>query len=576
MRDPFQTEFARNTYYRKYALSPNQHWFAKCADIVADVCGKNHTFRSPLMSDDDRKYLQRMLENMWFLPGGRYIYYAGRLRRFWNNCMLFRVEADTREAWASLTYQVMAALMTGAGVGVDYSIARGKGLLLRATGGEASGPISLMKAINELGRQVMQGGSRRSAIYASLDWDHADICEFMMAKNWDNMEIGSTGVTIGDLKREDFNHPAPLDMTNISVNFNTEFLERFHGLPKGVLKGMTRGELINKLNNFDRAFDPKLMALFMTNLHQAMTTGDPGFSFNFGEWEGETLRNACTEISSRDDSDVCNLGSLNLARIPDLTEFERCVDVATKFLVCGTARAELPYEKVYDIRDKNRRLGLGLMGVHEWLLTRGHQYEMVDELHKWMGAYQTVSNRAAYEHCDRLFLSHPIAKRAIAPTGTISILAGPTTSGIEPLFAAAYLRRYLQNGVTWMEEAVIDPVAQKLVEQMGVDPNSIETAMDLANDPGRRIKFQADMQLYVDQCISSTINLPHPDHLTEEAVGHVGAQLIQNMHCLRGITMYPDGARGGQPLTPMDYHEAKAKLGVVKEAEVCKGGVCGV
>ena len=177
--------------------------------------------------------------------------------------------------------------------------------------------------------------------------------------------------------------------------------------------------------------------VFNENVRQAMMTGEPGFSFNFGANENETLRNACTEITSEDDSDVCNLGSVNLAAIDSIDEFKSVVNLASKFLVCGLIRAQVPYEKVAEVRQKNSRIGLGLMGMHEWLLKRGCRYEMTDELKQWMKVYESESKRSADEHCDRLFLSRPKGYRAIAPTGTISIIAG-TTSGVEPIYAVAY------------------------------------------------------------------------------------------------------------------------------------------
>ena len=80
-----------------------------------------------------------------------------------------------------------------------------------------------MQMINEIGRRVMQGGSRRSAIYASLNWKHPDIDAFLKSKNWYDMPIGTTEHSIGQIKEQDFNFPAPLDMTNISVNYDTEW-----------------------------------------------------------------------------------------------------------------------------------------------------------------------------------------------------------------------------------------------------------------------------------------------------------------------------------------------------------------
>lgn len=401
----------------------------------------------------------------------------------------------------------------------------------------------------------MQGGSRRSAIYASMNWQHDDIDQFLKVKDWHHQPI-TKDFSIWDAKQENFNFHAPLDMTNISLNYDNEFLV-----------SVQNGELPDT---------------YMENVRQALMTGEPGFSFNFGDKENETLRNACTEVTSEDDSDVCNLGSINLGAISDLDELRTIVHVASKFLVCGTVRAELPYEKVYQVREKNRRLGLGLMGVHEWLLKRGLKYEVGDELRKWLEVYQQESESAANSHCDRLYLSRPVAYRAVAPTGSIGILAG-TTTGIEPLFAVAYKRRYLTDGTKWKYEFVIDPTAEQLIEEYDVKPDEVETALTLAEDPERRIKFQADVQDYVDMSISSTINMPAwGSKLNNESkVGDFADLLAKYAPRLRGFTCYPDGARGGQPLTVVDYSTAKDKKGVVyEEHDICDitghGGSCGV
>ena len=207
-----------------------------------------------------------------------------------------------------------------------------------------------------------------------------------------------------------------------------------------------------------------------------------------------------------DDSDVCNLGSINFAKIDSIDELRDVVELATKFLICGTMRAHLPYEKVARVREKNRRLGLGIMGMHEWLVQRGERYEGTPELHRWLHTYKAVSDKTSDEYADRLGTTRPVGKRAIAPNGSIGILAG-TTTGIEPIFATAFKRRYLR-GTDWHYQYVVDASAQQLIDTYDVAPDSIESALDLANDPERRIKFQADVQDYVDHSISSTINLP--------------------------------------------------------------------
>lgn len=396
----FRNAFAENIFKLKYAKFPGETWEQRAADIVEDVCGTQWGKSQALMCKEDRDQLEQYIREMKMIPGGRYIWYAGRGHSYFNNCFLLRAEEDTREEWAAVMQRSVSCLMTGGGIGIDYSILRAKGSSLSRTGGIASGPLPLMQMVNEAGRGVMQGGSRRSAIYASLNWKHADIQDFLTIKNWDELTRQQKAIN--------FNYAAPLDMTNISVNYDDVSLG---GYTKDVNGNVIDSEL---------ATNP----VFMQNVRQAMETGEPGFSFNFGDKQNETLRNACTEVTSEDDSDVCNLGSINLGNITSLEEFKSVVSLASKFLVCGTLRADLPYEKVYKVREKNRRLGLGLMGIHEWLLKRGHNYEVVPELHQWLKVYQQESEKAANEHCDRFYISRPVAYRAIAPTGSIGILAG--------------------------------------------------------------------------------------------------------------------------------------------------------
>jgi ribonucleoside-diphosphate reductase alpha chain len=555
----FKTSFAETIFRNKYAQGPNDTWDALADRLVEDVCGTRWGTQPALMSDGDKRELANHIKEMRFLPGGRYLYYAGRPYKAYNNCYLLRAEEDTREEWSNVTWRAMSCLMTGGGIGIDYSRLRPAGKILSRTGGTASGPIPLMRAINEIGRNVMQGGSRRSAIYASLNWQHEDIPAFLTEKNWNQLTR--------EQKEKNFNFPAPLDMTNISVNYDDAALG--YG---------TANSNVNALKSNGLENNP----VFLKNVRQAMETGEPGFSFNFGDKQNETLRNACTEVTSEDDSDVCNLGSINLGNISDLATFASVVSLASKFLVCGTLRADLPYDKVYKVREKNRRLGLGLMGIHEWLLQRGQKYEVTDELKQWLEVYRSESERSANEHCDRFFISRPVAYRAIAPTGTIGILAS-TTTGIEPLFAVAYKRRFLTEGTKWRYSYVVDATADRLIKEYGLAPDSIDTAYKLSNDYERRIKFQADIQDYVDMSISSTINLPawgSPGN-NELLVGQFAKVLARYAPRLRGFTCYPDGSRGGQPITECDYETAVNNKGTIfEEHDVCDitghGGSCGV
>ena len=553
-RNPqFRSKFSEDIFNTKYSHEGAETFHELACTLVNDVC-------QDYLLKDDKDELIDHISNLRFIPGGRYLYYAGREKKFFNNCYLLKAEADTREDWAKLSWEAESCLMTGGGIGVDYSAYRQEGQTLKGTGGISSGPIPKMQMINEIGRHVMQGGSRRSAVYASLNWKHPDIDKFLIAKNWFDMPVGSTGKTIFDIKQEDFNFPAPLDMTNISVNYDTEWL----------LNYWETGEIGD---------------VFRTNVRQALRTAEPGFSFNFFEKENETLRNACTEVTSEDDSDVCNLGSLNFARIDDLNQLREVVTLATKFLLCGTLRAQLPYEKVSKVREKNRRLGLGLMGLHEWLIQRGGRYETTSELHRWLKVYEAESDKTSRDFATILSVSKPVAVRAVAPTGTIGILGG-TSTGIEPIFAVAYKRRYLKNR-RWHYQYVVDSAAQEMIDLYGTKPQEIESALDLASDYERRLSFQANVQEYVDMSISSTINLPAWDteNNNEDKVEDFAQTLARYAHRLRGFTCFPDGCRGGQPLTAVPYTEAMEKLGEefednIQAHDICDisgtGGVCGV
>lgn len=853
----FRSDFARHIFKQKYSHERAETWDELANTLATEVCQK-------YMTIGDITQLAQYISEMKFIPGGRYLYYAGRPNKFYNNCFIFKSQEDTREDWADTSWKHESALMTGGGTGNDFSVYRARGELLSSTGGVASGPIPKMYMINEIGRNVQQGGSRRSALYGSLNWRHADAMELIHAKDWDSMSIPGTGSTFGDAKRADFNFPCPLDMMNVSLNYD------------------------NAWRDGDR-----LTETFMTNVKMALRNGEPGFSFNFDEKEDETGRNACvsgetylmtlefghteiaglvgksvnvwngenyesvipyetgeqqlfkvslsdgthlmctdnhkwviggkfvetvdlsvgdkldkfdmpinrlislrdvdvsaysqgfysgdgnknrrfswlyetkymvepqligelsaangsrkrwlhgdmlakdfvpinhsfdyklswlaglldsdgtvtrdkngngfqigsinkeflsdvqlmlttigvrakivggresgerempggvyfcqksyrllignmdayhlvkmglpilrlkhngqkpqrdarrfvtvdnveetdrfemtycvtepktsratfngivtgncTEVTSADDCDVCNLGSINLSRIESVEELRDVIRLATMFLICGTLTAKMPFERIAKTREKNRRLGLGLMGVHEWLIQRGHRYEVVPELHEWLSVYRDESDKVSREFADWLNISRPVANRAIAPTGTIGIMAG-TTTGIEPLFAVAYKRRYLKNGTDWHYQYEIDGTARELIDRYGADPEKIESAIDLAADPERRMAFQADVQDYVDMAISSTINLPSwGSELNNESTVKPFAELLAKYAPrLRGFTCYPDGARGGQPLTAVPYSDAVHMQGAEfseSYTDVCDlrgGGTCGL
>lgn len=536
--DVFSTKFAQDVFLQKYSMNQQETWADTCKRVVDAVC-------SQLLDSTEKDKIYRYMLDRKFIPGGRYLYSAGRSFHQVNNCFLFRAE-DSREGWSDLVYKTTSALLTGGGIGVDYSAIRHEGAIIKRTGGYCTGPISLMEIINESGRHVMQGGQRRSAIWAGLNWSHKDIFKFMHVKDH-TPELKA-------MKEKDFNFRLPMEYTNISVIYDTEFFIA--------------------IENKKHEKHKEAMKIWLDNCKQAFMSAEPGMAFNFCR-DAESLRNACTEVVSEDDSDKCNLGTVWMNRCEDRDEFAEVVKYATLFLLCGSIYSDVPTEKIKEVGLRNNRIGLGLGGMHEWLMLRGHKYQCVPELHKWLATYKRESDSAAFVGAKQLGVAVPKGVRAIAPTGTIGIIA-ETTTGIEPLFCKSYKRRYLKGG-EWVYQYVVDGAVKRLLDK-GVKMEDIQDSYDISFR--ERVKFQADVQQYVDMAISSTCNMPAwgtegNDEGTFEKNAMV---LLKYAKRLRGFTVYPDGARGGQPLTRADLDEALANEGIVfeeRETE-CVGGVCGV
>jgi len=508
-------------------------WKKLVYQLVSEVCGG-------LVTSKEFSELEQLIIDKKFIPAGRYLYYAGRDAKFYNNCFLLRAEEDTREEWGSLANRVLSCLMVGGGVGVNYDVIRKKGSILKRTGGTASGVIALMELIDYVGFKVQQGGSRRSALFGSLKWSHPEITDFLNAKNWSK--------EILDQKLADYNFKAPLDCTNISPSYDSNWL----------------------WESEDK--DSQAWKVFRENVRLALLNGEPGFSFNLVN-PFENLRNACCEVCSSDDLDVCNLGSINLAKVESLYDFQNSIRLATLFLLCGSIRAELPNAKVEAVREKNNRIGIGLMGVHEFQIQRGRKYAETEELEEFLYYYKKESDKFKVIHANRLKCTAPVACRAVAPTGTISMLA-ETTSGIEPIFAKAYKRRYLKED-KWHYSYVIDSTAYRMQQKYDAE---IESAHEISIE--NRIKVISLLESYVDQGVSSTINLSAPitDAQEIDKIAEMIRYEVKLNADIRGLTFYPNGARGNV-LEEVDIVQALVNRDVeFREHDICdiaKKSTCG-
>ena len=429
--DVFDNKFAEDIYKQKYSYDEKECWADTCKRVVDAVV------EDRLPAEDKEAIYKRMLERK-FIPAGRYLYASGREMHQVNNCFLFRAE-DSREGWADILHKAASSLMLGGGIGIDYSLVRPEGAIIKKTGGLATGPIALMHMINESGRFIMQGGQRRSAIWAGLNWAHKDAMKFLRLKDWPEQ--------LRAIKEKDFTFPMPMELTNISVNYDKPF---FEAKDKG-------DEYANRL--------------WLANCKQAFSKAEPGFAFNYAN-ANDSLRNACTEVTSEDDSDKCNLGTIWMNRHDSLEEFSETCRLATAFLICGGIYSDLPTDKIREVGDKNNRIGVGLGGMHEWLMVKGYGYEVTREMHNWLECYANETDKYAKHYADELGVARPVGVRAIAPTGTIGIIA-ETTTGIEPLFCKSYKRRYFvadgEGGTSgkWNHQYVVDRVVSRILAKGG-------------------------------------------------------------------------------------------------------------
>jgi ribonucleoside-diphosphate reductase alpha chain len=516
-----QLRYSHTVEYRQETWS--EICFRVCKTILA---ASGMTVHSSLFDSMYRIMVQRK-----FIPGGRILSQTGRAYHQTDNCFTLQAE-DSREGWADLAHKCSLMFMSGGGVGIEYGYVRPYGAYLKRSGGMASGPLPLIQMIDSIAATVRQGGERRGACYASLPWYHRDVSDFIALKD----ELG------------------PLPHTNISVRFDPSFIQAYH----------EHGE-----------YSEHAHTVFKDTVKHACQYGDPGFQFDSDD---QVLRNACGEIISKDDSDSCCLGSVNFAAISNLEELREVTELGIFFLLCNTLYTDKPTGKVAQVKEQNRRLGLGIMGIGEWFIQRGLPYGSGTDIRPWLHTWKRACITAARSSADVLSVQIPIATRAIAPTGTISIVGGHTTSGIEPVFHTAYQRTYntlktaqYQDG--FKKDIVIDPIVRKWIDQ-GYSVYDIDTAYTLSQSIEgieRRIAFQAMCQSYVDNAISSTVNLPAYTEGIEEQIAPI---LLKYLPELRGITFYPDGRHTNQPVIPIDIHAALEYNAALVESDSCKNGIC--
>lgn len=499
-----------------------------------------------------------------FQPAGRILAGAGTDRNvtLFNCFVLGRIDDDLSSIFENVK-EAALTMQAGGGIGHDFSTLRPQGAPVKSIGADASGPVSFMDVWDAMCRTIMSAGQRRGAMMATLRCDHPDIEAFIAAK-------------ADALRLRNF---------NLSVLVTDAFMS-----------AVKRGA------SWDLVFEGKVYktvearALWDKIMRATYDYAEPGVIFidrvnaanNLEYCETISATNPCGE-QPLPPYGACLLGSINLARLVehaftpaagiDRNKLEARVSTAVRFLDNIIDISRYPLEAQAQEARAKRRIGLGITGLADALIFLGLPYGSPaarEKAAEWMAAIQNAAYRAsaalaaekgAFPLYDaEAFGARPNVLRldadvreaiaahgirngcitSIAPTGTISLLAGNVSSGIEPVFDFVYRRRVLQSGQTATEETVEDYAYRKFRSLSGEGaalPEAFVTADTLS--PVQHIAMQAALQPYVDSAISKTINCP--ENISFEQFEDIYAEAFDLG--LKGCTTYRPNAITGAVLS---------------------------
>ncbi|HEB96732.1 MAG TPA: adenosylcobalamin-dependent ribonucleoside-diphosphate reductase [Sedimenticola thiotaurini] len=491
-----------------------------------------------------------ILNDCRFLPGGRILAGAGSGRRVTLlNCFVMGVIEDDMESIFDRLKEGALTMQAGGGVGYDFSTLRPRGSEARASGRIASGPVSFMQIWDAMCATVMSTDARRGAMIGSLRCDHPDIMDFIDAKRT----------------------PGALQHFNLSVQITDAFMhavERDRGWPlvfpaAGLTPDAGAGTLQRRWSGSGEPVTCRVLdriparTLWRRMMEAAYYTAEPGVLFidrinrennlHYREWI--TTTNPCGEIPLPPYG-ACDLGSLNLPRFVldpftdaarlDWPALEEVAAVAVRLLDDVIDHSWFPLPVQAAEARGSRRIGLGITGLADTLIMLGLHYaapaartlaaSIMERLRDaaYRASIALAREKGAFPRFRRdAYLEGAFVRRlpesirqgiadhgirnshllAIAPTGTISLLAGNVSSGIEPVFDFRYRRRVLDSAGKEREFEVED-YAHRLWRERngGALPDSFVEARAL--DPADHLAMQAALQPYVDNAISKTINVP--------------------------------------------------------------------
>jgi ribonucleoside-diphosphate reductase alpha chain len=552
-----------------------------------------------VVAEADRRYgasegaMQAVAEEFYFLmtqrrfePNSPTLMNAGRPLGQLSACFVLPVEDALSNGQNGIydTLRSMALIhQSGGGTGFSFSRLRPKGSMVRSTTGVASGPVSFMKLYDASTDAVKQGGTRRGANMGILRVDHPDILEFISCKE--------------DLTQ--------VTNFNISVAVTTEFMDAVRARTSYALKDPHSGQVVSELDA-NMVWDKMILG--------AWRTGEPGCFFvdeanrynpvpHLGSYEAT---NPCGEQPLLA-YDVCNLGSINVGMyvrdgVMDWDAFRRDIHLSTHLLDNIIDVNKYPLIEIDTLSKRIRRIGLGIMGFADMLVRLGIPYDSAEGVAMGRRVMEFLdveskreSERLAKERgpfsewarsiwgpdetCARdkegrrirpMQMLRNCNVTTVAPTGTISILAG-CSSGLEPLFAVAFMRN--QAGVMmpdvnedfvaiakkegWYSDSLMERIAREGRVNFPEVPERWQRVFVTANaiSPEWHVRMQAAFQEHCDSAISKTTNFAHT--ATVEDVRAI-YELAYDLNA-KGVTVYRDGSRDNQVLSTGATEKAKAE-----------------
>ncbi len=521
-----------------------------------------------------------------FMPSSPILMNAGTRLGQLSACFVLPVGDSIVEIFDAVKYAAMVH-QSGGGTGFAFSRLRPASDIVRSTGGVASGPVSFMKVFDAATEQIKQGGKRRGANMGILRIDHPDILDFIVVKEQEGV----------------------LKNFNISVGVTDAFMKAVRNNTDYALINPRNGKPVRYLN---------ARAVWNLIVTMAWKTGDPGVVFL--DRMNSTFSNPVPKYGPIESTnpcgeqplypyDSCNLGSINLAKIVkkidhhfdvDWDELKRIVYLGVRFLDNVIDANNYSIKQIEEVSKAIRRIGLGIMGWADLLIKLGIKYDSnealllaeevmsfiskngrkaSEELAVEKGPFPEFNNSIWHNLGYKPLRNSTVT--TIAPTGTISIISGGTSQGVEPIFSVVYMRnvqeslgsnlieinnefeRFALEQNFYSDELMTSLAGKTSIQDVEEIPAEVRklfvTSFDIS--PEWHVKMQAAFQKYVDNAVSKTINMPSTATPQDVENSYL---LAYDLGC-KGITIYRDQSKSVQVLQPLSRQQTVAGVNTLSQ-----------